>query len=177
MACGNGNRGADTGGAENAGGATALSEAGAAAVAEPVLADGPGVADSEFETSALFLTRMRRPMRGLASSPHGIVQIFYSSNIAPILGRDSFPALPPGTMALKKQDRDGDGTVDQIMVMVKKPADTLAKYGDWIYEQRDPTTFALITSSATNASFADFCADCHREFPATDWLAGSSLSN
>ena len=196
VACGNGNRGTDTGGpvesaagssgAQNAnggdgtantGGAAGASGAGAAGEAEQVLADGPGSADAGFETSPLFLTRMRQPMKGLASSPHGIVQIFYSNNIEAVLGRDHFPALPTGTIALKKQDRDGNGTVDQIMVMLKQPPGTQPKYGDWIYEQRDPTSFALVSSSATTSSFGDFCAGCHREFSATDGLAGSSLSD
>jgi hypothetical protein len=195
VGCGNGNAGGPpaqtTGGAESNGGtqsgaendggaknaAGAENTAGAAQVGEPALADGPGSADAGFEHSPLFLTHMRQAMTGLPSSPHGIVQIFYSSNIEPILGRASFAALPTGTLALKKQDRDGDGVVDQIMVMVKRPAGTQPDYGDWTWEQRDPATFDLVTSSVTDSGFGDFCAGCHRGFPATDWLAGTALSN
>lgn len=168
-------------GSENAGGAAGeggvQEAAGAAGAAEPALADGPGSAEVGFESSPSFVTRMRKPMVGLPSSPHGIVQIFYSSNIEPILGKESFSVLPRGTISLKKQDRDGDGTVDQIMVMVKDPAASSAEYGEWVFEQRDPTTLELVTSSAKDSAFGDFCAGCHRDFPATDWLGGTGLSN
>ena len=144
---------------------------------EPNLAAGPGTADRGFDSSPDFLTRMHQRQKGLSSSPHGLVQIFYSSNIAPILGRSSFSGLPAGTLALKEQDRDGDGVLDQVMVMVKQPVGTDPDYDDWVWEQHDPVTFALVDSSTTDSQFRDFCAGCHRGFPKTDWLAGTGLSN
>ncbi len=138
---------------------------------------GPGEFQSDFESSPTFVTRMREPMRGLASSPHQIVQIFYSSNIESLLGREAFDPVPEGTVAIKKQDRNGDGVIDQIMIMLKRPPGTDPPGGDWVFEQRDPNDYHLVSSSDDNATFRDFCAGCHSGFPSTDWLSGTSLSN
>ena len=120
---------------------------------------------------------MKAPRIGLASSPHKIQQIYYSSNIAPILGADSFATLPVGTVAVKEQSRDGDAVIDQIMVMVKQPLGTDPTRGDWIWEQRQPKTLKLVSSSETNPSFRDFCAGCHVRYSGSDWLAGTSITD
>lgn len=138
---------------------------------------GPGEFQTDFESSPTFVTRMREPMRGLASSPHQIMQIFYSSNIESLLGREAFDPVPEGTVAIKKQDRNGDGVIDQIMVMLKRPSGTDPPRGDWLFEQRDPNDYHLVSSSDSSATFRDLCAGCHAGFPSTDWLSGTSLSN
>jgi len=141
----------------------------------PSLDAGPGAADASYEDSANFVTRMQAPRRGLSTSPHGVIRIYYSRNLSPILDRTSFGALPEGSVAIKKQDRDRDGVFDQVMVMIKGAAGSDPEYDDWTWEQHDPVTFALVTSSQTDASFRDFCAGCHRGFSKTDWLAGTAL--
>src|SRR5689334_21676942 len=79
------------------------------------LQNGPGAFDPTFETSSSFTTHTSMVALGLPSSPHRKVQIFYSKNIEPVLGAQAFGTLPQGTVAIKKQDRDGDGVIDQLM--------------------------------------------------------------
>jgi len=105
------------------------------------------------------------------------VQIFYSANMEPVLGTDAFEPLPPGTVAVKPQSRDGDEEVDQVMIMIKQPPGTDPDRGDWIWEQRKPTTLALVSSSETSTSFRSFCSGCHSAYASTDWLAGTSLAD
>ena len=141
------------------------------------LEEGPGAFDPNFETSSEFVTRMPELAPGLPDSPHMDVQIYYSRNIEPVLGSEAFEPLPQGTVAIKKQDRTGDGTVDQLMVMIKKPPGTDADRGDWSWEQRDPTSFEIVSASEADPSFRDFCANCHVGFDRTDWLAGTTLAD
>lgn len=173
-----------TGGSDGSGsgeaGAPASGDAGGGSGGEAAvtLSPGPGGFDPDFETSPDFVTRMSEPMIGLSSlSPHQIVQIFYSTNIEPILGEDAFGPLPEGTVAIKKQDRDDDGIFDQLMVMVKKAPGTDPDLDDWVFEQYDPSDGSLVSSSETSDSFRDFCSGCHVDFSATDWLRGTSLEN
>ena len=155
-------------GTTNAGGAPTLAQA---------LPDGPGVVATDFASSPDFVTRMKGLRLGLPSSPHQLVQIYYSANMEPVLGTDAFDPLPPGTVAVKQQSRDGDDVVDQVMIMIKQPPGTDPDHGDWIWEQRKPTTLALVSSSETSTSFRDFCSGCHSAYTATDWLAGTSLAD
>ncbi|MGE0325068.1 MAG: cytochrome P460 family protein [Polyangiaceae bacterium] len=152
------------------------SESGEPVVLEP----GPGFS-ADFETSDQFFTRMTSPMEGFpnppASSPHRIVQIYYSKNIEPIISKSSFDELPEGSVAIKKQDRDEDGTVDQVMVMVKGARGSDPSTRDWVFEQHDPSDYSLVSSSATDAGFKEFCSGCHVNFEKTDWLRGTSLKN
>jgi hypothetical protein len=141
------------------------------------LREGPGEVGAEFASSPDFVTRMSGLQVGLTSSPHQLVQIYYSANIEPVLATDSFGALPQGTVALKLQSRDGDDVVDQVMLMIKQAPGTDPDHGDWIWEQRRPTTLELVSSSETSTSFRNFCSGCHAGFTTTDWLAGTSLAD
>lgn len=141
------------------------------------LGNGPGEMSSDFASSPDFVTRMTGLRIGLASSPHQLIQIYYSTNIEPILAADSFGPLPVGTVAAKLQSRDGDDVVDQIMLMIKKAPGSDLDHGDWVWEQRQPDTLELVSSSETSASFRTFCSGCHAGFTATDWLAGTSLAD
>jgi hypothetical protein len=141
------------------------------------LASGPGAFDPSFETSSNFTTHTSMLALGLPSSPHRKVQIFYSTNIESVLGAAAFETLPQGTVAIKKQDRDGDGIVDQLMVMIKQPPGTDPAHGDWFWEQHDPSNGMLVTSSETDAGFQGYCSGCHSSFTCTDWLSGTGLRN
>lgn len=128
---------------------------------------GPGAFAADYATSPRFFTQMKARRKGLASSPHDLVRIYYSKNIEPLVGLASFVA-PDGTVAIKEQDMNGDGTVDALKVMIKKPG-TDPQNGDWFYEDRAP-------DGTLNASGKiDFCVGCHVDFPATSELAGVSL--
>jgi hypothetical protein len=143
----------------------------------PTLGRGPGAFAKDFASSPDFTTRMSRRALGRPDvSPHAQVRIWYSSNLAPVLGRSSFPALPPGSVSIKEQDRDGDGNVDQLMVMVKGESGSGAGVGDWRWEQYAPNG-DFVTSSVDDAGFRDFCSGCHADFPDTDWLGGTSVTN
>jgi hypothetical protein len=180
-ACGSGDggpSGAAAGGSDGGGEAGASGGAGASGDPAAGLDPGPGGFDPDFESSPDFLTRMTEPMLGLTSlSPHRMVQIFYSQNLEPILGLSAFGPLPEGSVAIKKQDRDEDGVIDQIMVMVKQAAGTDPDALDWVFEQYDPGDFSLVSSSETDESFRSFCSGCHAGFVDTDGLRGTSLEN
>ncbi len=111
---------------------------------------------------------MKGRRKGLSSSPHDLVQIYYSKNIEPLVTLPTFVA-PEGTVAIKVQDMDGDGNVDALKVMIKKPAGFDPQNGDWSYEDRTP-------DGALNAAGKiDFCIGCHVGFPATSELPGVVL--
>ncbi len=124
---------------------------------------------------------MSSPAEGLPdppdNSPHKTVQIFYSKNIEPVIADATLPTLPKGTVAIKKQDRDGDGTFDQYMVMIKGEKGSDPAAGDWEFAQYKPSDGTLVTSSKDDAGFKDFCTGCHKAFTDTDWLRGTGLSN
>jgi hypothetical protein len=186
-ACGNGDMNEPAAGGEEAmaGAAGAMAESGgdataggtAAAEGSVELGLGPGEVPTDFEDSDLFVTRMKAPRIGLASSPHRIQQIYYSRNLEPVLGEGSFGALPEGTVAVKIQSRDGDDVIDQVMVMIKQAPGVAPDTGGWVFEQRKPGTLKLVSSSTDDASFGAFCAGCHAGFSQTDWLAGTQISD
>jgi hypothetical protein len=184
----------DEGDTDGSGATTSMNEAGASAmpmgneggggstaVSEPFdtseLEAGPAEVPEDFETSDDFVTRLDAPRIGLASSPHKLQQIFYSSNIEPVLGESAFGELPEGTVAVKNQSRDGDDVIDQVMVMVKQAPGTDPDHGDWIWEQRRPGTLSLVTSSEDDEDFLTFCSSCHGGYTTTDWLAGTGLAD
>src|SRR5215831_6893401 len=72
---------------------------------------GPGAFAPDFATSSAFFTNMSAMKKGLPSSPHGLIRIYYSSNVRGVIDAPSF-TVPEGTVAIKVQDRDANGAVD-----------------------------------------------------------------
>jgi hypothetical protein len=151
------------------------SEPGDAAVSRPFelgdagVSTGPGDFEADFASSTDYfsLTGGLRP--ALSTSPHGRVQIFYSSNLRPLVDEEWLIA-PPGSVAIKNQDSDGDGVVDVVMVMIKGEDDGSGA-GRWRYQQRTPAGKLTLDDSPK----LDFCATCHELFAATDSLGGFTL--
>lgn len=157
------------GGSMSEGGSTSEGGAPGIITGEP----GPGAFDPGFETSDDFFTRMTEAMPGLTVSPHGVVQIYYSANLEPLLDEEEFE-VPEGSVAIKVQDRDGDDKVDNIMVMVKKEAGFDPDTRDWLYEQYSPSGALQYSGTDTLQSF---CSDCHNGYPKKGELAGTELEN
>jgi hypothetical protein len=149
-------------------GASACSSAGTDSIAAP---KGPGAFDASFATSPQFFTRMKERKLGRPESPHGRIQIYYSKNLESLVDQPSFEA-PEGTVAIKVQDRDGDGAVDGLRVMIKRASGYDPDNGDWYYETRDPKGGL---SGASPPGKDAFCVGCHRGYPETDRLAGVAL--
>jgi hypothetical protein len=131
-------------------------------------ADGPGAFSADFATSAGFFTQMKGRRKGLPSSPHNLVQIWYSLNMKPLVTTSHFTA-PKGSVAIKVQDRSGGGVPENIMVMIKQAAGFEPTNGDWSYEQR------AADGTLQDAGKIAFCIGCHTGFPATDDLPGVVL--
>jgi hypothetical protein len=138
----------------------------------PPLEPGPGAFAADYATSGAFFTRMSEPRKGLSSSPHGIVQIFYSNNFLPAIGSERFEASV-GTVAVKAQDQNGDGQFDTIQVMVKKAKGDDDLTHDWLFERY----FANGTLDVSGGSTLNFCSECHNGFAQTSELAGTTLAN
>lgn len=156
--------------ADGAGSDGSMSEGGApGVVGEP----GPGEFDPDFETSEDFFTLMTEPMPGLTVSPHGVIQIYYSANLEPLLEAEEFEA-PDGSVAIKVQDRDGDDEVDNIMVMIKREAGFDSDTRDWLYEQYSASGNLQTSGGGT---LQPFCSGCHNDFPDKGELAGTELEN
>ena len=140
------------------------------------LTQGPGAFAADYKTSPNFHTQMSTLVSG--QSPHKAVQIWYSANIKPALGRESLTA-PKGTVAIKEfdnkdgQGQDGsDGTVDGIAVMIKREAGYDSDNGDWYYQMRDASGAEM--SAPAPGKIAP-CIQCHRGFKGTDYLGGLGL--
>jgi hypothetical protein len=138
------------------------------AASGPLASNGPGAFAPDYATSPAFFTQMAGRRRGLTSSPHNLVQIWYSANIRPLVTMTRFTA-PVGTVAIKVQDRDGDGTVDNVMVMIKEASGFDSTHGDWSYEQRAPD------GTLQDWGKIAYCIQCHTGFDATDGLPGVVL--
>ena len=138
----------------------------------PTLEPGPGAYAADFRDSGAFFTRMSEPRKGLASSPHGIVQIFYSNNLLPATGRTELEA-PEGTVAIKPQDQNGDGKIDTIQVMIKKAKGYDDFSHDWLFERY----FGDGRLDVSAGPSLNFCGKCHNGFGETSELAGTSLAN
>jgi hypothetical protein len=131
-------------------------------------ADGPGAFSPDFATSPGFFTQMKALRKGLPTSPHNLVQIWYSANLKPLVAMSHF-AAPRGTVAIKVQDRDGDGVPENVMVMIKEAAGFDPANGDWSYEQR------AVDGTLQQSGKIAFCIGCHTGFPETDDLPGVAL--
>lgn len=130
---------------------------------------GPGDFASDFKTSSSFLTNMTAPVKG--TSPHGTVRIWYSSNLKDLLANTTFTA-PEGSVSIKEADPDNNGTVDALVVMIKKPAGYDAANGDWYYDVRD--TAGTVKSDPAPGKI-QACIDCHKKFSGTDYLGGTKM--
>lgn len=131
---------------------------------------GPGAFDPDFASSSDFFTQMSEPAEGLDSSPHGVVQIYYSTNIEEAITLEEFVA-PVGTVALKTQKYD-DGDYGEILVMIKQEPGSLPETDDWLYEVR--LANGDVEMSGPSLSW---CNDCHAAYEATDGLPGVGISN
>lgn len=112
---------------------------------------------------------MTEPRQG--SSPHGKVQIWYSSNLRDRLGKSPF-AAPEGSVAIKEFDMQPDGTIDGYAVMVKKAAGYDAANNDWYYEMRDAQ--GSVNADPPSGK-TEMCISCHVAAKASDFLAGTAL--
>ena len=130
---------------------------------------GPGAFTADYKTSALFFTAMKAPIKG--TSPHGTAQIWYSSNVKEMLGEASF-TVPEGTTSIKEFDMDGDGKLDGLAVMIKKPAGYDPANNDWYYDMRDTSGTVMADPPAGKVSM---CIGCHAGYKANDFLAGTKL--
>jgi len=133
-----------------------------------VVAPGPGAFQADFATSSEFFTRMAKVEKGRSDSPHNLVRIFYSANLKPVITEASF-STSVGTVAIKQQDRNGDGVIENVLAMIKQPAGYDPDNGDWLYEQR------AADGTLQNSGKTAFCIGCHQGFSATDFLAGTML--
>lgn len=140
------------------------------------LVEGPGAFDADFRTSDDFFTLMSGPVAG--ASPHGTVQIWYSTHVRDLIEGDSDEfTVPVGTVAIKTGDMEGDGTVDAITVMVKQESGYDPEHQDWLYEMR-AVDGALQNDEASGMPMSgtmQMCISCHAAYASRDYLAGTSL--
>jgi hypothetical protein len=130
---------------------------------------GPGAFDADYARSPAFFTRMES-LDVDGSSVHGATRIWYSCNIYGLLD-DAELDIPEGTVAIKLQDRDRDGAVDGMRVMVKQAKGSAPAAGDFAYESRRPD------GTHPSPQAASFCFGCHQGYPKTGYLAGTALSD
>ena len=160
---GDDNKGDDTGGMENG----TENDTG---TGTGMMGAAPGEFKSDYETSGDFFTLMSGMVEG--NSPHGSVQIWYSTNIEDIIGDGSFTA-PEGTVSVKPFDEDSDGTLDGYAVMVKMGSDFDPDNNNWHYEMRDAEG-ALRDDPPPGA--IGMCIGCHAAALSTDYLAGTTMT-
>ena len=135
---------------------------------DTTLPEGPGGFDPDYRTSSDFFTQMS----GLTIGQEGIkVQIWYSSNIAPLIGLTGF-TVPFGTTAIQEVDNDNDDVVNVIGVMVKMGDGYDPENNNWYYETREPD--GTLRSSPPPGRIQS-CIECHQDFPETDFLGGTQL--
>ncbi|MEO7035743.1 MAG: hypothetical protein ABI548_17560, partial [Polyangiaceae bacterium] len=145
---GGGSAGASTGGQSGSGGAV-----------------GVGEFRSDYKTSASFFTRMSTPAD--SGSVHGVVRIWYSSNVAALATSGPF-VVPEGTVAIK-DEYDSSGAVLVKVVMIKKASGYDATHHDWYYEARGPDDSLAANPVPGTPSL---CVSCHSGAPDTDYLQG-----
>ncbi len=133
---------------------------------------GPAAFDPDFAASTDFFSRMSAPRKGLSTSPHGVVRIWYSANIEPVIAEAAF-VVPVGTVAIKTQDQNDDDQVDNIMVMIKQAPGSSPKTSDWLFERYFGDASLDVSGGAT----LGFCASCHNGFSETAELGGTTLSD
>lgn len=137
--------------------------------AEPQPQPGPGEFKADYATSSVFFTRMSAPVRG--DTTHGTVRIWYSFNVRDLIAQDSF-TVPVGTVSIKETDHDHDGSVDALVVMVKKDAGYDPDNGDWHYELRTPQGVLLQMPPPGKIAA---CIGCHKDYAQTDYLGGTKM--
>lgn len=135
----------------------------------PAAAPGPGAFAADYKTSPAFFTTMATGVKG--TSPHGTSRIWYSSNAKDVITKASF-TVPEGTTSIKEFDMDGDGKLDGLAVMIKKPAGYDAANGDWYYDMRSIDGTVMPDPPAGKIAM---CIGCHEGFKAKDYLGGTSL--
>jgi hypothetical protein len=130
---------------------------------------GPGAFDADYAKSPAFFTRMAS-LDVDGTSIHGATRIWYSCNIYGLLEHAQLD-VPEGTVAIKLQDRNRDGVVEGMRVMIKLAPGSAPSAGDFSYEARQPD------GSHPTQQSPSFCFGCHRAYPETGYLAGTSLSD
>ncbi|MBK8172870.1 MAG: hypothetical protein IPK60_21400 [Sandaracinaceae bacterium] len=135
---------------------------------------GPGAFTEDFRINPDFATRMAAPVVG--TSPHGEVQIWYSTNIESVLGDATITVLR-GTVSIKTSNGDGVAGVDALAVMIKQAPGYDPDNGDWLYEMRTPDGVVMNDpeSGMPMSGRIPMCIQCHRGYQETDYLAGTSL--
>jgi len=118
---------------------------------------------SDFETNADFTTLMAAPMD--AGSVHGLMQIWYSNDLAAVIEGGGAVEAPVGATAIKTVDNGNPLHV----VMVKEEAGYDPDNGDWCYEFRDTD------GTFQDAGVLDSCLGCHTGFSDTDYLGGTDI--
>ena len=130
------------------------------------LDDGPGEYKADYKTSADFFTLQSGSVAG--NSPHGTVQMWYSSNMRSLVDQDSF-TVPKGTVSIKEFDNDGSPGVDGLAIMIKKEAGYDAENNDWLYEMRG------MDGSVMDSGKLEMCIGCHQNFASKDYLGGTNM--
>ncbi|MCU0690964.1 MAG: cytochrome P460 family protein [Polyangiaceae bacterium] len=133
------------------------------------LQNGPGKFADDYKTSADFFTFMSAPVAG--SSPHGTVQIWYSTNIKSLKDTSTF-TVPEGTVSIKEVYGNSAGSLDGYAVMVKKEAGYDTTNNDWYYEMRDAD--GNVKTNPPAGKIAG-CIGCHSAAKGKDYLAGWDL--
>jgi hypothetical protein len=140
-------------------GGEATTDEGTTPTGEP----GPGAFAEDFDTSADFFTLMAGPVDD--GSVHGEMQIWYSTNLQPLIEAGTPFEAPEGSVAIKRQ-----GTATLVYnVMIKGAEGDDPDVDDWTFEQRD-AGFAV-----TNSGPIAFCYGCHAGYPDADLLAGTEV--
>ena len=132
----------------------------------PTAVNGPGAFAEDWQTSPDFFTAMAAPIDG--GSVHGVVQIWYSTNIqAWVESEKAAFTAPDGTVSIKTVN-GGKEVMTMIKVAGSDPANN-----DWFYERRAGTApYAVIDDNQANMGG---CIKCHAGFAATDYLGGIGL--
>lgn len=135
----------------------------------PAAEAGPGAFQADFRTSDTFFTMMSEMTPG--DSPHGRVQIWYSSNVSDLLSESTF-LVPVRTVAIKPFDMDEDGTEDGLAVMIKREPGYDADNNDWRYEMRD-VSGNLMEEPVPGRNA--MCISCHAAAADKDYLLGTEM--
>jgi hypothetical protein len=130
---------------------------------------GPGKFAPDYRSSAAFFTQTSKLLPG--NSPHGASQIWYSSNLKPLISEERFSA-PEGTVSIKEFDANGDGKLDGLAVMIKREPGYDPENGDWYYDMR--TVAGEIMPDPPPGKIS-MCVGCHGQFKDTDYLGGTEL--
>jgi len=130
---------------------------------------GPGAFSNDYETSSAYFTNMGGMVMG--NSPHGEVQIWYTSNIKNLIETENF-TVPEGTVSVKKFDTTGDGTIDGLVVMIKKESGYDSENNDWYYETR-AADGTLLNDPAPGK--IEMCITCHQNWKSKDYLGGTEM--